>query len=56
MQKYHKQRVKLRRLNPDDMVLQKVSQATRGPTQGKLGPTWEGHTRLSVTPDKEAIT
>jgi len=38
-QKYHNQRVKLRRLNPNDMVLWKVSQATRDPTQGKLGPT-----------------
>ena len=42
MQKYHDQRVKLRRLNLDDMVLRKVSQATRDPMQGKLGPTWEG--------------
>ena len=24
------------------MVLRKVSQATKDPTQGKLGPTWEG--------------
>ena len=38
-QKHHNQRVKLRRLNPNDMVLRKVSQATRDPTQGKLGPT-----------------
>ena len=35
MEKYHNQRVKLRRFNPDDMVLQRVPQATRDPTQGK---------------------
>ena len=29
MSKYHDQRVKLRRFNPRDMVLQKVSQATK---------------------------
>ena len=32
MVKYHDQRVKLRRFNPDDMVLRKVSQATKDPT------------------------
>ena len=39
MTKYRNQRVKLRRFNPDNMVLQKVSEATRDPTQGKLGLT-----------------
>ena len=42
MTKYHNQRVKLRRFNSGDMVLQKVSQATKDPTQGKLGPNWKG--------------
>ena len=42
MEKYHNQMVKLRRFNPDDMVLQRISQATSDPAQGKLGPTWEG--------------
>ena len=42
MTKYHNQRIKLRRFNPDNMVLQKVSQSIKDPTQGKLGPTWEG--------------
>ena len=42
MAKYHNQRLKLRGFNPKNMVLRKVSQATRDPTQGKLGPTWEG--------------
>ena len=31
MTKYHNQRVKLRRFNPGDMVLQKVSHATKDP-------------------------
>lgn len=42
MQNYYNQRVKLRRFNLDNMVLRKVSQATRNPARGKLGPTWEG--------------
>ena len=42
MTKYHNQRVKLKRFNPGDMVLWKVSQATKDPTQEKLGPNWEG--------------
>ena len=32
MTKYHNQRVKLKRFNPGDMVLWKVSQATKDPT------------------------
>ena len=39
MKKYYNQRVKLRRFNLNDMMLRKVSQATRDPTRGKLGPT-----------------
>lgn len=42
MSKYHDQRVKLRRFNPDDRALRKVSQVTKDPTQGKLGFNWEG--------------
>ena len=42
MSKYHDQRVKLRRFNPDDRVLRKVPQVTKDPTQGKLGLNWEG--------------
>ena len=42
MIKYHNQRVKLERFNPGDMVLRKVSQATKVPTQGKIGPNLEG--------------
>ena len=39
MKKYFNHRVKLRRFNLNDMMLRKVSQATRDPTRGKLGPS-----------------
>lgn len=39
MSKYYNKRVKLRRLNIGDLVLHKVTLATKNPTQGKLGPT-----------------
>lgn len=42
MSEYHNQRVKLKRFNSRDMVLQKDSQATKDPTRGKLGPNQEG--------------
>jgi len=40
--RYYNQRVKLKCFNPGDMVLRKVSQATKDPNEGKLGPNWEG--------------
>ena len=42
MVEYYNKRVKLRRLNIGDLILCKVTPATKNPTQGKLGPTWEG--------------
>ena len=42
MADYYNKRVKLRWPNIGDLVLRKVTPATRNPTQGKLGPTWEG--------------
>ena len=42
MRRYYNQRVKLKRFNPGDMVLWKVSQATKDPNEGKLGPNQEG--------------
>ena len=42
MAKYYNKRVKLRRLDIRDLVLRKVTSATKDPVQGKLGPTWEG--------------
>ena len=38
--------VKLKRFNIGDLVLKRVSLATRNPTYGKLGPTWEGPYRV----------
>lgn len=42
MTDYYNRRVKLRRLNIGDLVLRRVTQATKNPSQGKFGPTWEG--------------
>ena len=42
MAEYYNKRVKLRQLDIGDLVLRKVTMATKDPTQGKLGPTWEG--------------
>ena len=43
---YYNQRLKLRRFNVGDLVLRKVTPATKDPTQGKLGPSWEGPYRV----------
>ena len=42
MAEYYNKRVKLRRLDIGDLVLYKVTIATRDSAQGKLGPAWEG--------------
>ena len=38
--------VKPRRFNIRDLVLKRVSLATRNPAHGKLGPNWEGPYRV----------
>ena len=38
--------VKPKRFNIGDLVLKKVSLATKDPTHGKLGPNWEGPYRV----------
>ena len=38
--------VKPKRFNIGDLVLKKVTLATRNPTYGKLGPNWEGPYRV----------
>ena len=38
--------VKSKRFNIGDLVLKRVSLATRNPTYGKLGPNWEGPYRV----------
>ena len=42
MARYYNRKVKVKRFNTRDLVLGKISQATRNPSQGNLGPTWEG--------------
>ena len=39
MARYYNKKVKVKRFNTEDLVLRKVSQATKDPSQGKLGPT-----------------
>ena len=46
MAEYYNKRVKLRRLDIGDLVLRKVTPATRDSAQGKLSPTWEGPYRV----------
>ena len=46
MAEYYNKRVKLRQLDIKDLVLRKVTTATKDPTQGKLGSTWEGPYRV----------
>ena len=38
--------VKSKRYNIGDLVLKRVSLATRNPAHGKLGPNWEGAYRV----------
>nr|XP_023899144.1 uncharacterized protein LOC112011001 [Quercus suber] len=46
MTDYYNRRAKLRRLDIGDLVLCKVTSATRDPAQRKLSPTWEGPYRV----------
>ena len=46
MAKYYNKRVKLRQLDIGDLILRKVTPATKDLIQGKLEPTWEGPYRV----------
>ena len=46
MAEYYNKKVKLRQLDVGDLVLHKVTTATKDSTQGKLRPTWEGPYRV----------
>jgi hypothetical protein len=46
MARYYDRRVKHREFKVGDLVLRKVTLATKDATQGKLGPTWEGPYRV----------
>ena len=48
--------VKLKRFNIGDLILKKVSLATKNPAHGKLGPNWEGPTELSTIKGKDPTT
>ena len=47
MAQYYNSRVYHRDFQVGDLVLRKVMGATRDPTQGKLGPNWEGPYRVT---------
>ena len=38
MARYYNRKVKVRRFNTGDLILRKISQATKDQSQGKLGP------------------
>ena len=46
MTKHHDTLVKPRQLNVDNLVLKRVSLATKDPAHGMLGPNWEGPYRV----------
>ena len=46
MARQHDAMVKQRRFNIGDLVLKKVSLATKNPAHGKLGPNWEEPYRI----------
>ena len=41
MARYYNKKVKVRRFNISDLVLRKVTQATKDSSKGKLGPAWK---------------
>ena len=43
---YYNRRVKLKKFNIGDLVLRKVTPATKDLAQGKLSPNWEGPYRV----------
>ena len=46
MAKHYNSRVRHRNFKVRDLILRKVMGAARDPTQGKLGPNWEGLNRI----------
>ena len=47
MSKHYNTRVRHRDFQIGDLVLRKIMGATKDPTQGKLGPNWEGPYRIT---------
>ena len=56
MARQHDTMVKPRCFNIRDLILKRVSLATRNPTHGKMGPNWEGPYRLSIAKVKDHAT
>ena len=56
MAEYYNKRVKLRRLDIGDLVLRKVTLATKDPAKGNSAQTGMVPTGLSITLDKAVIT
>ena len=48
MTKHYNSRVRYRDFQVEDLVLRKIMGAARDPTQGKLGPNWEGPYRVTL--------
>ena len=53
MTKHYNSRVRHRDFQVGDLVLRKVMGAARDPTQGKLGPNWEGSYRVMLWQRKD---
>ena len=47
MAKYYNSNVKHRDFQVEDLILRKVMAAVRDPSQGKLGPNWEGPYKIT---------
>ena len=46
MAKHYNTKVRPRHFEVRDLILRKVTTTTKDPTQGKLGPNWEGPYRI----------
>ena len=53
MAKHYNSRVRHRDFQVEDLVLRKVTGATRDPSEGKLGPNWEGPYRITLWQRKD---
>ena len=47
MAKHYNSKVRHKDFQVGDLVLQKIMGSTRDPSQGKLGPNWEGLYRIT---------
>ena len=47
MAKHYNSKVRRKDFNIGDIILRKVMSTTKDPSQGKLGPNWEGPYRIT---------